>query len=95
MKEKGLKGIDVARRLDLSSGVTTHWRTGISKPSAKNLQRLAEVRDCDPDYLLNGGQDQGFYISNRHKKLLKDFQQVSTENQMMIEKLISELANTS
>lgn len=46
----------VAKAVGVSRVSVTKWENGNAKPDGENLQRLAKVLSCTPDWLLYGGQ---------------------------------------
>lgn len=43
LKERGLTGADLSRKIGLSTAVYSQWNTRKTKPSNKNLVRVAEA----------------------------------------------------
>lgn len=46
------KAADFARRLDVRPGVVSHWIRGERLPSTDSCQRIADVLNVDPDWVL-------------------------------------------
>ncbi|WP_286237953.1 S24 family peptidase [Neptuniibacter halophilus] len=61
MAELGLKSVDIVNRTQLSKGAISQWLNGHTKPRGKNLDLLAEVLRCTPEWLQFGvGDDDGY-----------------------------------
>ncbi len=43
---------DVADRLNVDRSTVTHWETGIARPRAEMLRKLARLYGCSMDVLL-------------------------------------------
>lgn len=54
MKQHDLTAKKFTSEAGLSSSAITEWKKGKSKPSAKNLQKVADYFDVSIDYLLHG-----------------------------------------
>jgi transcriptional regulator with XRE-family HTH domain len=52
--EKGLTGTDLCRDLNLSVGVYSQWKARISKPSNKNVKRIADYFGVPVSHLVYG-----------------------------------------
>lgn len=57
-KRKGLSQELVAEELGISRQAVTKWEAGQSKPSARNLQALAELYQVPVEELLGGGPEE-------------------------------------
>lgn len=57
-KRKGLSQELVAEELGISRQAVTKWEAGQSKPSAQNLQALAELYQVPVEELLGGGPEE-------------------------------------
>lgn len=55
MKALGISAVDLAALVGVSKGAVTHWTTGSNQAGGKRLMRLAEVLQCDPSWLVSGG----------------------------------------
>ena len=55
MERMGLRGVDICRSINVSSGTITHWTNGSAQPSGRRLFALADVLGCSPDWILFGG----------------------------------------
>jgi transcriptional regulator with XRE-family HTH domain len=53
---RGMTGAELTRTLGLSTAVYSQWNTKSTKPSKKNLIRVAEVLEVDPEYLISGDE---------------------------------------
>lgn len=56
MKNEGLKQIDVANLIGVGSGSMSSWSSGKSIPRQGSLDKLAELLNVSPDWLLNGDE---------------------------------------
>ena len=54
MNELNIKGVDITRATGATSGTISLWKSGVNVPGAKYLLPLAEILQCDPDWLLYG-----------------------------------------
>lgn len=52
LKQKGLYGYQLTSALGLSRGVFSQWNSGITKPSQKNLRRIADYFNVPYETLL-------------------------------------------
>lgn len=50
--ERGLTGADLSRAIGVSNGVYSQWNKGRTKPSAKNIVKIAEFLEVPPGELL-------------------------------------------
>lgn len=49
---KGISAAQMSRDLGFSNGLYSQWKSGLQKPSAKKLEKIAEYFDVTVDYLL-------------------------------------------
>ncbi len=52
--KKSLTQKNIANALGLSISTISKWESGISKPRADTLKKLADLLDCTVDELLKG-----------------------------------------
>ena len=52
LSQNGMSGADLERALGLSNSVYSQWNTGTTKPSKKNLKRIADLFNIDVEELL-------------------------------------------
>lgn len=51
-KKRGLKQIEIAKKLNIAQSAVAAWETGKAFPKAETLIALADVLDCSVDELL-------------------------------------------
>ena len=89
-KKKNLTLLEVAEYLGVKEATAQRYESG----SIKNIKhetvcKLAELFDCDPQYLMGwGGEDPGTYnsmsITDEEKMLLELFRRVPAERQQLV-----------
>ena len=87
MEEKGLKAINLARKLDISTGVTTGWKQRGTDPPAKYISQICEFLDCSMDYLLTGQETKKApvpEISENGREMLELFDQLPDRDQLLL-----------
>lgn len=52
IKDRGISAARLARDINISSGVMTQWKQRLQKPSASNLDKIADYFNVSTDYLL-------------------------------------------
>ena len=53
-EEAGLTQKQLAHLLGITQGAVSQWESGISKPRADTLKKLADLLNCTVDELLKG-----------------------------------------
>ena len=70
-----------AKKLNVTRGKLGHWETGRTEPKLEEVVKIAELFNCDVDYLLcndisddiqNGNKDLELTTNNESKELSKD-----------------------
>lgn len=56
ISKAGISGAELCRSVGLSSGVYSQWCSGITKPSKKNVAKIAEYFGVSVEYLLYGNE---------------------------------------
>lgn len=87
MEEKGLKAINLARKLDISTGVTTGWKQRGTDPPAKYISQICEFLDCSLEYLLTGQEAKkapASEISENGREMLELFDQLPDRDQLLL-----------
>jgi len=54
MNALNIKGVDITNTIGASSGTISQWRNGTNVPGNQYLLPLAELLQCDPDWLMYG-----------------------------------------
>jgi Predicted transcriptional regulators len=54
MNDKHISAAQLTREAGITNGLITQWKKGLQKPSAKNLQKIADYFNVTTDYLLTG-----------------------------------------
>lgn len=52
MENNGIRGRDLARRLGVSDGAVSRWRSGAAKPSASTTAKIGNLLGVDPVRLI-------------------------------------------
>lgn len=52
MDVRGIKAVDIAKRLGVKEGTISHYRSGYSKPKKDRLIDLANILSVDPAWLM-------------------------------------------
>jgi transcriptional regulator with XRE-family HTH domain len=85
----------LAQKIDINKRFISAYETGKSKPSAKTLQKLAEVFSVSVDYLLSDEQTKNLAsVSITDKTLLEYFeevQQMSEADQQAVKTMLEAL----
>lgn len=87
MEEKGLKAINLAKKLNISTGVTTGWKQRGTDPPAKYISQICEFLDCSPEYLLTGQEIKKVpvpEISENGREMLELFNQLPDRDQLLL-----------
>lgn len=87
MEEKGLKAINLARKLDISTGVTTGWKQRGTDPPAKYISQICEFLGCSLEYLLTGQETEKApapEISENGREMLELFDQLPDRDQLLL-----------
>ena len=53
LAQKGISAAQMSRDLGFSNGLYSQWKSGLQKPSAKKLTKIAEYFGVTVDYLLD------------------------------------------
>lgn len=64
MKERNLKIADVQRGTGIPYSTLTDWKAGRYTPKIDKIQKVAEFFDVTPDYIMNGGKTEEYYIDD-------------------------------
>lgn len=51
-QERGMKQCELAKRLNVSAAVVSHWESGRSRPDIDSPAELAEIFHTTTDYLI-------------------------------------------
>lgn len=51
-KKHKINQIDLAKKMNVSQSCISLWQSGKTYPSTKQIQKLTELFNCTPDYLL-------------------------------------------
>ena len=87
MQDEGLKQNDVANLIGVGSGSMSSWSNGKNIPRQDSLDKLAELLNVSPDWLLNGDQpepvdDTGRPADNADSDNVNaDTDEINTDNQ--------------
>lgn len=84
--EKNTKPNPLGKKIGISSGVLTKWKTGITIPSGEILAKIADELDCSVDYLLGRTENPAIQIkaSEANNQLIELLSQLSPAEQEMI-----------
>ena len=52
MDVRGIKAVDIAKRLGVKEGTISHYRSGYSKPKRDRLIEIANILSVDPAWLM-------------------------------------------
>lgn len=58
--DRGLTQPQVAKILNVSSGIISAWENNLYEPKASNIKRICQVYKVSADYLLGLEDDLGF-----------------------------------
>lgn len=90
LKQRGLSGAELSRAIGVSTAVYSQWNTKKTKPSNKNLAKVAAVLGVSVSELTGEPKKEkptpvsGDELSNGEAKLLALFRQVPEESQQMV-----------
>lgn len=56
LKEKGINGAELSRMIGVSSAVYSQWNRKVTKPSNKNIAKVANALGVPVSYLTGEGQ---------------------------------------
>jgi transcriptional regulator with XRE-family HTH domain len=70
---KGLKQIDLAKRIDISPEALSNIETGVSKPNRERLEDIADALELEISQLLINPQHL-LSVNNNHKNASRDIQ---------------------
>lgn len=72
LDKKGLKNADVARATGISNMTLSDWKNGKSTPKQDKLMKIAEFLGVSLEYLMTGGEKQGYYLNEDTAKLAQE-----------------------
>lgn len=87
LSQIGKNGAEMSRELGLSNSIYSQWNTKKTKPSKKNLSRIADYLGVTVEYLLSGDESakekadptKGTGLSLAKKKLIAAIDELSDE----------------
>lgn len=68
---RSMKTKDFCKLADISSGNLSDWKSGRSKPSLEAIERIANVLDCNIDYLVDRCEEYETYDKLLDNDILK------------------------
>lgn len=74
---KGISAAQMSRDLGFSNGLYSQWKSGLQKPSAKKLEKIAEYFDVTVDYLLGHTDEKNAPIVTTEGELWDRLNQLS------------------
>ena len=84
---RGMTGAELTRMLGLSTAVYSQWNTKTTKPSKKNLMRVAETLGVSLEYLLYGEEKEKAPVqTDERSELINGI--LATANDMNMEQLL-------
>ena len=81
LREKGLKQSDLAKKLDVTTGLITTWKKRGTTPPAEYLLRICEFLDISIYELLGENEDE---LTEEEQLLLTHFRKCSSGNQKVL-----------
>lgn len=87
---RGMTGAELTRSLGLSTAVYSQWNTKATKPSKKNLLRVAECLGVSLEYLLYGNEDEKKPVQTDElsKKKQAILDEAATMNEAQLDRLL-------
>lgn len=81
LEEKGIKPAKMSRDLGFSNGLFSQWKSGLQKPSADKIEKVAEYLGCSVDYLM--GKEKSIYheLSEDKQRLLEMYDLLTEREQ--------------
>lgn len=87
LKEKGINGAELSRMIGVSSAVYSQWNRKVTKPSNKNIAKVASALSVPVSCLTSEAQKENSPQSREPPK----YNQLTPENRAMIDDLIEKL----
>lgn len=86
LQQKGLKQIDICKKLNIKSNIVTTWKTRKTDPPAKYIAQICELLNISTDYLLTGNEQKENEQSSenltiKEKELLRSFRKLPEHEQ--------------
>lgn len=80
LDEKGIKPAKMSKDLGFSNGLFSQWKSGLQKPSAEKIEKIAEYLNCSVDYLM-GKEKSIYYELSEDKQRLLEMYDLLTERE--------------
>lgn len=86
LKAKKMKKEEFYAAIPISDGAVSQWRKGKTKPSKRNLERMAEILDVDVMYLEYGHKKSAPAVSGKsdNRRLLDSYLDEFTEDELAV-----------
>lgn len=63
LQKKGVRSSDVSKATGIGSSTFSDWKKGRSVPKHQKLELIADYLGVTVDYILNGTEEEGYYIN--------------------------------
>lgn len=94
LKEKNIKGKELANATQISQSLISDYKNGKAEPTITNACKISKYLEISCDYLITGKIEKSITISKKEKELLKYFRNISEKEQDSIMNIIISLAKT-
>lgn len=80
-----------AKKLNITRGKLGHWETGRTEPKLEEVVKIAELFNCDVDYLLCNDDSDDIQKDNKDLELTNKIKKLSSEQKEIIIKMIDNM----
>lgn len=91
MDEKGIISADLAKKLGVSRGTVTNWKSRGTNPPADYIVVICELLEVDIEYFLSG-KTKTLNINYDEKNLIEHYRLCNTENKKQLNSLAKSLS---
>ena len=91
LDEKNIKPSKMSKDLGFSSGLFSQWKSGLQKPSASKIKKIAEYLGCSIDYLVGNENDGTKLYSNISEEDINMLNSLKTEDREVVRALMKSL----
>lgn len=91
MKEKGVKAVEVAKKLNINKSTVSNWKSRETTPPAEYIVPICELLQVSPYYLLTGKEpaESTEPLTGKKAAILEAYEACSPERQKIIDEILN------
>lgn len=91
MKERGVKAVEVAKKLNINKSTVSNWKNRKTTPPAEYIIPICELLQVSPYYLLTGEEsaENTQPLTTKKAAILKAYEACSPERQKIIDEILN------